>query len=164
MANVKYLGKKKNYGPLNLSWMEAPVVFPDGRISEDIEVEVAQAICEAEPKIFCRTTEKPVLGEVEAEVVEEETGEAFEAGPAFADTTETLNVAAKEDQASDDEKEILKLVDGEAPPPEVVEVAFEDMTIDRLLEYGAPLEGFSCVKRDGKTKIIEAIKSCLPAQ
>jgi len=51
MAKLKYLGKKKGYGPLRLEWMIGEVKFADG-VSEPVEIEIADAICSEAPTLF----------------------------------------------------------------------------------------------------------------
>ena len=55
MAFVKYIGLKKNFGPLKKKWMNEPVFFDEDGISDNMDEEIADAILLSMPQLFIRS-------------------------------------------------------------------------------------------------------------
>lgn len=51
MSYVKYVGRKKDFGPLKKKWMNKPVKFINN-VSEEIDPDTAQAILVSMPDLF----------------------------------------------------------------------------------------------------------------
>jgi len=58
MAFVRYIGKKKKFGPLKKKWMNEPITFSMFGISNEIDKETADAILRSMPDLF-EPCEKP---------------------------------------------------------------------------------------------------------
>jgi hypothetical protein len=52
MAFVRYIGKKKKFGPLKKKWMNEPVTFSMFGISTEMDQETADAILRSMPELF----------------------------------------------------------------------------------------------------------------
>jgi len=55
MAFVKYIGLKKNFGPLKKKWMNESVFFDEDGISDNMDEEIVDAILLSMPQLFIRS-------------------------------------------------------------------------------------------------------------
>ena len=61
MATVTYLGKKENYGPLDLPWMSEPVKFDKNGFAKGVPNALAVAVERKMPTVFKAGALNPAL-------------------------------------------------------------------------------------------------------